>query len=97
MMKLTEMKKMIKSDFNERYIYNLERCEIEVITETYGIINVYMNIGTKRYCIATESIIDMNCQTDTKKVERVNKYVDKVRKSFEKVEEIDVKVIRVDN
>lgn len=97
MMKLTEMKSMIKKDFNERYIYNLERCEIEVITETYGIINVYMNIGTKRYCIATESIIDMNCRIDNNKVDKVNKYVDKVRKSFEKVEEIDVKVIRIDN
>ena len=93
MMKLTEMKKMIKKDFNEKYIYNLERCTITIRHETYGIINTYLQIGTKEYCINTT--LDENCKTDVKKVEEVGKYVKKVVKSFVKVEEIDVKVVEI--
>ena len=96
MMKLTEMKKMIKKDFNEKYIYNLERCTITIRHETYGIINTYLQIGTKEYCINTTSTLDENCKTDVKKVEEVGKYVKKVVKSFVKVEEIDVKVVEFD-
>ena len=95
MMKLTEMKKMIKSDFNEKYIYNLERCTITIRHETYGIINTYLQIGTKEYCINTTLTLDKNCKTDVKKVEEVGKYVKKVVKSFVKVEEIDVKVVEI--
>ena len=96
MMKLTEMKKMIKKDFNEKYIYNLERCEITVIKESFGIITVWLHIGTKEYCIATERYFDNNLQVDQKQLDKVEKYVEKVRKSMEKVEEIDVKILRVD-
>ena len=95
MMKLTEMKKMIKKDFNEKYIYNLERCEIIIRHETYGIINTYLQIGTKEYCINTTLVLDENCKTDVKKVEEAGKYVKKVVKSFVKVEEIDVKVVEI--
>jgi hypothetical protein len=95
-MKLTEMKKMIKKDFNERYIYNLVRCEIEVVKETFGIITVWLHIGTKDYCIATESYFDNDLQVDTKQLDKVDKYVEKVRKSMQDVEEIDVKIIRTD-
>ena len=95
MMKLTEMKKMIKKDFNEKYIYNLERCTITIRHETYGIINTYLQIGTKEYCINTTLTLDKNCKTDVKKVEEVGKYVKKVVKSFVKVEEIDVKVVEI--
>ena len=96
MMKLGEMKKMIKSDFNEKYIYNLERCEIETVKETFGIITVWLHIGTKSYCIATERYFDNNLQVDTKQLAKIEKYVEKVRKSMQDVEEIDVKLIRTD-
>ena len=92
-MKLTEMKKMIKKDFNEKHIYNLERCEIIINHTTYHIIDTYLQIGTKSYCIDTTSTLDENCKTDVKKVESVAKYVKKVVKSFVEVEEIDVKVV----
>ena len=95
MMKLTEMKKMIKKDFNEKYIYNLERCTITIRHETYGIINTYLQIGTKEYCINTTLTLDENCKTGVKKVEEAGKYVKKVVKSFVKVEEIDVKVVEI--
>ena len=96
MIKLTEMKKMIKKDFNEKYIYNLERCTIMSKRTTYGIIDTYLQIGTKEYCIDTTLILDENCRIDEKQVEKVRKYVQKVTKSFVKVEEIDVKVVEFD-
>ena len=95
MMKLTEMKKMIKKDFNEKHIYNLERCEIIIRHTTYGIIDTYLQIGTKEYCINTTNILNEECKTDVKKVESVGKYVKKVVKSFVEVEEIDVKVVEI--
>jgi predicted nucleic acid-binding protein len=95
MIKLTEMKKMIKKDFNEKHIYNLERCTITIRHNTYGIIDTYLQIATKEYCINTTSVLNENCRKDVKKVEEARKYVKKVVKSFVEVEEIDVKVVEI--
>ena len=40
--------------------------------------------------------VNIPSSVDTKKLAKVEKYVEKVRKSMQDVEEIDVKVIRTD-
>ena len=92
MMKLTEIKKMLKEEFNEKYLYNLQRISITVQRRTYGVATVDIQVSYKIYTVATVGLLDDNLNIDQKQIEAINKYVAKLEKSFSKVEEMDVDV-----
>ena len=89
MMKLGEIKKMLKEDFNEKYLYNLRRIDIEKEVTTFGIVNVKMSTNFREYVVGTFKVWDNELKLDEKKMDKVEQYVKKLVKSFRDVEEMD--------
>lgn len=91
MLKLPEIKKMLKQEFNEKYLYNLSG-EIKVERDTYATAVVKIQVSYKEYVIGTFGLLNQQAQLDEKLFKAVEKYVDKVVKSLAGVEEMDIKI-----
>lgn len=92
MMKMNEVKKMIKERFDETCLWNLSG-EVIVERQTYGVATVELQISYVRWCLGTFSLLDENCQLDPKKFKEVDKYVKRVLKSLVGTEEMYIKLV----
>lgn len=90
-MTLPQIKKMLKQEFNEKYLYNLSG-EIKVERDTYATAVVKIQVGFTDYVLATFGLLDEKAQLDEKQFRAVERYTDKVVKSLGTVEEMDIKV-----
>lgn len=91
MMTLPQIKKMLKQEFNEKYLYNLSG-EIKVERDTYATAVVKIQVGFTDYVLATFGLLDEKAQLNEKQFRAVERYTDKVVKSLGTVEEMDIKV-----
>lgn len=91
-MTLPQIKKMLKTEFDEKYLYNLSG-KILVERDTYATAVVKIQVSFKEYAIATFGLLDEKAQLNEKQFKAVERYVAKVEHSLGTVEEMDIKVV----
>ena len=90
MLKLPEIKKMLKKEVGENCLW-LVKADLIVERDTYGTAVVKIQVGYKQLAIATFGLLNENCRLDEKQFKAVEKYVTKVKKSLVEVEEMEIR------
>ena len=92
MMKLPEIKKMIKNEINDNCLW-MVKAELIIRRTTYATASVYIKLGYKELAIATFGLMNEKAELQEKNFKAVEKYAAKVENSLVNVEEMEIKVI----
>lgn len=92
MLKLPEIKKLIKTVINDKCLW-LVKADLIVERVTYGMADVKIQLGYKQYSIGTFNLLNEQAKLEEKQFKAVEKFVDKVYNSLVNVEEMEIRVI----
>ena len=81
MLKLPEIKKMLKKEVGDNCLW-LVKANLVIERTTWATATVFVEIGYKQLAIATFGLMDENCQLQEKQFKAVEKYVQKEKQQL---------------